>query len=194
MRLETIDDLKRTLGIHAGSRVAIIGNAASQFGRGLGAEIDGHDLVVRLNYGAIRDRRDQGSRTDLLGCSDPKITLSFIRETFQPRAVAWLTSKAPSAEFFDDDGLPVYVNTEQNWAGAARFVEPARPSSGALAAHLFRVTLGCEQVTLYGFDFFTSPTFYHRRSWRFWRRKKPLPHAGDAEQRMMQSLGILTRP
>ncbi len=38
-------------GIFSGKRVAIVGNSPGLIGKGLGAEIDAHDLVVRLNGG-----------------------------------------------------------------------------------------------------------------------------------------------
>lgn len=53
----------------AGMRVALVGSAASAAGTGLGAEVDGHDLVVRVNWSApvpAAMRPDIGARTDVL--------------------------------------------------------------------------------------------------------------------------------
>lgn len=52
-----------------GRRVVIVGPAASLVGRGLGAWIDGHDLIVRFNLACPTPERlkpEIGSRTDIL--------------------------------------------------------------------------------------------------------------------------------
>lgn len=191
-RMDRLDEVARFLGVAPSTRAAIVGNAQSQFGKRLGSEIDAHDLVLRLNYGTIRAPEDQGSRTDVLGCSDPKITLSYIHTNFHPRLVVWLTRKPAGPEFFDDPDLPLYVNPEENWAQAAEYTRPARPSSGAIAVALVVRALGVSDVTLYGFDFFASRTFYHRRGLRFWR-KRPTVHDGRREADMMRALGVTIR-
>ena len=188
----TLSELTDLLHLTPSSRIALVGNAKSLFGQHQGPEIDQYDCVVRLNYGRITDPIEQGSRTDVLGCSDDKITLSWIANELSPKAVVWLTSKATEAHFWDAE-LAVHLNTLAHWQAAANYVEPYRPSSGAIAAYLLKCALGVQQVTLFGFDFFDTPTFYHRKSLRFWRKPKPSPHSGAAERSMMQKLGIEVR-
>lgn len=58
--------------IFNGRRVAVVGGASNIMGRGLGAVIDSHDLVVRLNLMLPEGKEsDLGSRTDVrfIGCS-----------------------------------------------------------------------------------------------------------------------------
>lgn len=57
------------LGLYAGARVALVGNAASTVGTCRGESIEGADVVVRCNFGAPVPawmRPDVGRRTDVL--------------------------------------------------------------------------------------------------------------------------------
>ncbi len=49
MQIDTLAQLKILLNITPDSRIAIVGNAKSIFGKNHGTEIDNHDIVVRLN-------------------------------------------------------------------------------------------------------------------------------------------------
>lgn len=54
----------------AGARLAIIGNAPTLSGRGLGPRIDAHDMIVRFNDCRVRGfEADVGGRTDILVCN-----------------------------------------------------------------------------------------------------------------------------
>ena len=64
-----------------GKSVAVVGNASSLFGKNQGAEIDAHDVVIRLNRGFIVDRTQQGSRTDIIGTARP-LNTAQIEEVF----------------------------------------------------------------------------------------------------------------
>lgn len=49
-----------------GKNIALVGNGPSEMGRGLGGEIDAHDVVIRINNYRINGfERDYGSRTDI---------------------------------------------------------------------------------------------------------------------------------
>lgn len=170
--------------------IAIVGNAKSLFGKGLGEEIDRHTFVMRLNYGAILDEVQQGSRTDLYGCSDDKLTLSWIEEKFRPKLVIWLTNKLVPGHFFGHSEINYIINKQEYWEIAYNYVQPFRPSSGAIAVVLLREVYGIKNIHLYGFDFFSSPTFYHKKKWHFWKKRKPVPHNGNLELEMMKKLGV----
>ncbi len=49
----------------AGKSIAVVGNGAGNLGSGRGAEIDGHDLVIRFNNHPGGYEADYGSRTDV---------------------------------------------------------------------------------------------------------------------------------
>lgn len=68
---ETADVLAQALQVDAlrsltaARSVAVVGNGASPLGHGLGAEIDGHDVVIRFNNFPAGFEPDLGSRTDV---------------------------------------------------------------------------------------------------------------------------------
>lgn len=50
----------------SGKTVAIVGNGPSELGKGLGDEIDSHDVVIRINNHTVKGfERDYGTRTDM---------------------------------------------------------------------------------------------------------------------------------
>ena len=187
-----ITTFKNLANLNQSTSIAIVGNAKSLFGKHQGSEIDSHDCVIRLNYGAVREPDHQGRKTDIVGCSDDKITLSYIHSCFSPKSVIWLTNKLTPAHFFDDNSLPVYINSALHWQKTAQLVLPHRPSSGAIAAYFIREILHVRDVHLYGFDFFTTPTFYHTKNKKlhFWRKKRTSPHSGESELRLMRTLNV----
>lgn len=64
--ISTIDSRSVMSGFFRGKSVAIVGNGPRELGRGLGAEIDGHDIVVRFNNIDLDGyERDYGRRTDV---------------------------------------------------------------------------------------------------------------------------------
>lgn len=63
-----------------GKTVAVVGNGPSELGKGLGGEIDAHDVVIRLNvYKVLGFEQDYGSRTDIW----VKHTTSYLKHEIQ---------------------------------------------------------------------------------------------------------------
>ncbi|MGG5818792.1 glycosyltransferase family 29 protein [Falsiroseomonas sp. HW251] len=133
-------------------RVAIVGNGPVLLGRGAGGEIDGHDLVVRLNYPVLSGHEaDTGRRTDLM----------LFHETKRP-ILAGLQAREPgfaAVPAFGIRGMP----RQEKPADPPR-LPPAlerlvalltydTPTTGLFATVLAALVLG-RRVTLYGFDFF----------------------------------------
>ena len=64
--ISTIDSRGVMSDFFKGKSVAIVGNGPREQGRGLGAEIDGHDIVVRFNNIDLAGyEQDYGRRTDV---------------------------------------------------------------------------------------------------------------------------------
>lgn len=64
--LSTIDSRSVLSDFFRGKSVAIVGNGPREQGRGLGSEIDGHDIVVRFNNIDLAGyEQDYGRRTDV---------------------------------------------------------------------------------------------------------------------------------
>lgn len=144
-----------------GRSVALVGNAQALLSSGAGVAIDGHEFVMRFNAGYISQPEHQGTRTDLVGVSSG----------MRPERVAE-----------GHKGVPVFwlsINREQMRAGNLKHIETltivpmakfralqdevgGKPSSGLMALAVMRA-FAPRSITLYGFDWKKTPTFYNSR-------------------------------
>ncbi len=141
-----------------GKSVAVVGNASSLFGKNQGAEIDAHDVVIRLNRGFIVDRTQQGSRTDIIGTARP-LSVEQIQQ-FSPQLVYWLFWRRWRIPTWND---AIWDMTEvvplNAWREANKTMKK-RPTSGYVVSHLLANHTKAKNFVVYGFDFYTSGNFY----------------------------------
>ena len=136
--------------------VAIVGGAASLFNDKLGNKIDEHEVVVRINRGIlIRDESSQGKRTDIWAIGQP-ITVEDLFDNVKYEHNFHLSHKGRShihskIEYY----LPMKILNKLR-----KKLKHDKPSSGLMAMHYI-----CEcvpkTVTLYGFDWKATPTWYY---------------------------------
>ena len=176
--------LRRLEAQCAGQSVALVGNAQSLLEQAQGPAIDGHDVVIRLNRGLIRNPEAQGCRTDMLGLACD-MSMSEIRHAFGNPTLAWLT---PIRELITNDVLATRDSMAfapvDFWRDLSRQVGDARPSAGLIMLATLREFGGCTSIDLYGFDFKHSKTFYHsderhgregvKRPWHDWSAEESL--------------------
>ena len=112
-------------------RVAVVGCGMSPVGRGLGSEMDAHDLVIRANraYDTAGKEEDWGRRTDILCVGK---TASLIHHLPNP----------PPFELID---------VHETWHGI--WPHPRQPLAGTFAA-LHAARIGATHITLYGIDLY----------------------------------------
>lgn len=166
--------LRALLASLDGKSVAIVGNAASLLAHAHGALIDGHDVVVRMNMGFPVDPAAQGTRCDLWCFSNYRATLQAPDGFVAPRSV-WMSPK-----FRDWRGGIDCCFYPIAWWRALRDRLGARPSVGAMTIDLVSRAKPRE-VTVIGFDFNRSKTFYETRT-------LPSPHDFAAEERYVTGL------
>lgn len=142
------DEIKPVKEFIKGKSVAIVGNAKSLFDHKFGAEIDGHDVVIRFNRGFITQTERQGSKTDivLLAC---ELSLDE-KASYKAKFYVNRSKKTKTGELTICDGR----------RRVFRVVLESQPSSGFLAVDLC-MTAGASKIDLYGFDFEKTPTFYN---------------------------------
>ncbi|WP_055663914.1 hypothetical protein [Jannaschia seosinensis] len=174
-------DLDRVI---AGRPISLVGNARSLLDTGHGAAID-RGCVVRLNSGIPVRRSAQGRRIDI-HCFSTRPSLEYNlrrggwrtwlrRGYFRNAFPIWMsgldreTCQDPAQAFYPTELLDAL--TERLGA---------RPSVGAMALDML-VRLTDAPITLYGFDFKTSTTFYRKRENRG-------PHDWEAERRIAMAL------
>ena len=141
----------------AGKTIAVVGNAQSLLAMRHGAAIDGHDVVLRMNRGLPEVPPAQGRRTDILAFATFQLVRD-LHERFRARRYVWMSPKG--REDAAAAGLP--AATEFYDLGRWQAVHDrlgARPSVGAMVLD-YLSALGPAAVTVFGFDFKRTRTFY----------------------------------
>ena len=131
-------------------RVAIVGNAKSQFEKEYGEQIDGHDFIIRFNRGFITKPKNQGTKTSMV-------------------ILACLLTEKEAKEY----GAKYIVNRSRNYPNKFASLTignlqraimasgiGAQPSSGFMAVNIC-LTFGAKEIALFGFDWGESKTFYN---------------------------------
>jgi Glycosyltransferase family 29 (sialyltransferase) len=168
-------DLQALLDFLDGKSIAIVGNATSLLDHQYGALIDEHEIVTRMNMGFPINPAAQGTRCDLWCFSNYRATLLAPRGFVAPRSV-WMS---PRFRDGTDHGVDCFFYPISYWRGLHdRF--GARPSVGAMTIDLVSRS-NPRQVTIIGFDFNRSKTFYEKR-------ELASPHDFAAEARHVMDL------
>lgn len=162
----------------AGRRVALVGNARALAGGRQGAEIDAHDLVIRINRAPMSAAESHGTRTDWLGLG---LALPAIdRARLGPRRSLYMAAKRRHLDWATARSPGFYLHPR---AGVARLAETlgAKPTTGALLIDLL-MAAPLDGLDLYGFDFFASQSLSGGRS------AAQVPHDFGAEARWVADL------
>ena len=169
-------ELAPVLALLEGQRVAIVGNAASLLRHSHGELIDQHDLVVRMNLGLPVNPAAQGRRFDLWCFSHHRVLRQAPPGFVAPSASVWMSPKFRDQA---DRGIACHFYPMSYWR-ALRGQLGARPSVGAMTIDLVSRAKPRE-VTIIGFDFNRSKTFYETRT-------LPSPHDFATEERYVTDL------
>lgn len=167
--------LALVLALLEGRSVAVVGNAASLLQHSHGALIDQHDLVVRMNLGLPVSPVAQGSRFDLWCFAHHRVLRQAPPGFVAPPSV-WMSPKFRDQA---DRTMSCHFYPRSHWR-ALRDRLGARPSVGAMTIDLVS-RASPRQVTVVGFDFNRSKTFYETRT-------LPSPHDFAAEERYVTDL------
>lgn len=132
--------------------VAIVGNARALQDSASGAEIDAHDIVVRMNGAPMPSARSHGQRTDVLATS---IIISHARFVELGSRMFWWMTPAPMALPRWATRHPGFWNYQKSDHARLSPHVAARPSTGLMVIDTVR-RLPCSAVSLFGFDFFSS--------------------------------------
>lgn len=162
----------------AGRRVALVGNARSLAERAQGAEIDGADLVVRLNAAPLPSPASHGTRTDWMAVSVP--VEEAVIAARGPRRVIWMTPKRKRLPW-RIASRPGFALAPPEWNARLAAELGARPTTGLMAIDLLARS-GAREVRLHGFDFFASLSLSGGRT------AKDVPHDFAAEKAWVERL------
>ena len=132
--------------------IAIVGNARALANHELGADIDAHDLVLRINSAPMPNARSHGNRCDVLALSIPVPAERIV--ALDPLFTLWMTRKRKRLPHALARRAGFYLNPLSDWQPLADRLG-APPSTGAMAIGLLARS-GASTITLFGFDFFSS--------------------------------------
>lgn len=133
-----------------GKRVAIVGNAKSIFDKKDGDKIDGHDFVIRFNKGFITNPESQGTKTNLL-----ILACDLTEEEIKSYNSKWVINRS---EYYNNQN--VFGNVSSRDREQLTKIIEYQPSSGLIAIDMCLTALA-KSITLFGFDFEKTPTFYN---------------------------------
>mgnify|MGYP000939954898 CR=1 FL=1 len=159
----------------SGRDVALVGNAQSLFSSP--RPIDRHELVARINRGYRLDAAKAamaGTRMDLLLTS--WFPGQVVREMLSACGhVAWMSPSGRDRLRRIDAGQMYFYPLEWHEELQRSLATGSRPSTGCMAIDLLMRLIGPGTVTLYGFDFWQSPTWYTGEA-------RPGPHSPSEEE------------
>ena len=165
-------DLSKLQSYLANKDIVLLGNSRSILTNE--KNIDKYDVVCRINRGKPEGKEQFiGSRTDILFLAT-KMREPAIKQDFNPKFVVWTTECQKLA-------LPwVMENAIQNPAEDWRELKsnlPALPSTGYVTINFLLKHINFKSLTIYGFDFFKSGTWYHNlrnQKWHCFKEEEKL--------------------
>jgi len=161
-----------------GRSVALVGNARSLSERQEGAEIDGAEIVIRLNAAPLPSPASHGTRTDWMAVSVP--VEEAVISARKPRRVLWMTPRRKRLPW-RIASRPGFVLAPREWNARLAGELGARPTTGLMAIDLLARS-GARAVRLHGFDFFASLSLSGGRA------AKDVPHDFAAERAWVERL------
>lgn len=149
--------------------VAIIGNAQSIFDYRFGANIDSHDIVIRINNGYVKTPESQGSKTTIISSAFNKVSEEEIEANFSPERVIWTGAKSTILYNNRYIGEKVFLVPFYIWKKVKKQISLKKtviPTSGITTINLVCNYLEPAKVDIYGFDFLKSDTINEKKTVR----------------------------
>ena len=169
--------LDQALARFTGS-VALVGNARSLSETAFGAEIDGSAQVIRINRAPMPAPQSHGTRTDALALATSLDTETLTR--LNPTLTFWMSHKRKRLPWAVAS-RPGFVLPSLTHFRALQAALNAPPTTGLMMIDILSRS-PATQVSLFGFDFFASPSLTGSRS------AARVPHDFPAERRFVEAL------
>lgn len=126
-------------------RVAVVGNASSIFDKQNGALIDSYDIIIRFNYGFIKNIESQGTKTDI----------HIVAVNLKPEEYELFKSK------FTLNRSRICHNPCKTvlWADRKRLMNNGKQASSGFIAIDICLSGVAKEIALFGFDFGKTQSF-----------------------------------
>jgi len=139
-------------------KICILGNANSVLNGK--KNIDSFDIIGRMNRGTPRGKEKFiGSRTDILFLST-HMSGENIQKSFDPRFVLWMTACNRLASSWTLKNA--IQNPPDDWDMLYDKLS-INPTTGMMSLNFLLKHIDFKSLTIYGFDFFTTKTWYNTR-------------------------------
>lgn len=182
-------DLKKII---SNKKIALIGNAASLFEKEYGKDIDSHDVVCRINKGPVlcttRNENSHGMRTDILFYGDPAIIEGVIPHL--PDEIIYILTHVKYKDKKHPEGNLYKISQSQydKFKRESGYTEKGKWPSSGLSAIFLLLDYKPQLISLYGFDWKETPTFYKKGT-----RENELRHNFELEKKIINDLSNLVR-
>ncbi|WP_417808297.1 glycosyltransferase family 29 protein [Thioclava sp.] len=162
----------------AGKSVALVGNARALAEGDAGAEIDGHDVVIRINRAPMPSVRSHGTRTDWLALATSLSAAD--RARIKPGRILWMGHKRKRLDWQSAQSDGFYLHPLDDYE-ALKTRLGAQPTTGVMLIDMLARS-NLARLDLYGFDFFASLSLSGSRS------ADKVPHDFAAEAALVGTL------
>lgn len=167
-------DLDSLINRCRGKSISLVGGAQSIYQSEHGNLIDSADIIIRINRGFPRRKKNQGKRTDLLAISCSIKRWQHWRY-FQSAPILWMSPKHHGVPSWMSRRNDLFFYPEQDWKNLCHRLQNHRPSTGAMILDFVEQHLKPARLNLFGFDFKKSKTLYEKK-------QKLGPHNWELEQ------------
>ena len=167
--------------------VAVIGNANSLFNQRYGKEIEKHEIICRINQGPLASNsKTHGNRTDVLFYGDPGIITKESLEKITSNTVHILThTKFANRPMHSDNMFAISQEHLNRLQSKHNYNKKGQwPSTGLMAVEIILEHIPTN-VSLFGFDWKESPTFYRKDN------KGDVRHIWDIEKNYLISQSLI---
>ncbi len=163
-----------------GKRICLIGNADSVLDKlDEKRNIDSFDIVCRMNRGDPRGKEKFiGSRTDIHFLST-SMSNHNIKKHFDPKFVIWMTICTRLAHPWVLRNA--IQNPKEDWNSLYNELK-INPTTGIMALKFLLNHIDFKALTIYGFDFFKTKTWYNTKI------DSGQKHSGEKEEKLFMSM------
>jgi hypothetical protein len=166
--------------------VALIGNARALQDTTYGADIDAHDVVVRINRAPMPSRESHGARTDWLALATALTAVD--RARLDVGRFLWMSHKRKRLDWATATSKDFYLHPLGDYAQMKTMLS-AQPTTGVMMIDLL-LRSKLNALSLYGFDFFASLSLSGKRT------AESVPHdfmsEGDYVRNLVQTTPKIT--
>jgi hypothetical protein len=170
--------LSRFADLVKGRTVAVVGNAQYLLESDAGSEIEKHDVVIRFNHGFVVSPTSQGTRTEV-HCLATNVAVDELARHC-PNALILYASPVRSYlnDDFKRDATDCICIPLGDWRQLVQALGNQRPSAGFVIVDYLLHRSDAIRVSIYGFDWKRTKSFYHQSKIRDW-------HSGEAERKLL---------